>query len=104
MSPYNRPPKAQKGSGIIVLLILNLSAGKGWVVSTTLRPLYPWEGRGTYFTGGWVVPRAGLDRSEKSRPPGFRSPDRSARSQSLYRVSYLAYTLYIAFVIMCGFI
>jgi len=105
--------------------------------------LYPWERPGTHCTGGWMGPRAGLDRCRKSRPPpgfdprtvqpvasrytgsasrpgrslplgktryplyrrldgpqgrsgqvqkilpptGIRSPDRPARSQSLYRVS-----------------
>ena len=30
------------------------------------------ERLGTHFTGGWLRPRAGLDRCEKSRlPPGF---------------------------------
>jgi hypothetical protein len=39
--------------------------------------------------GGWVGPRAGLDRCGKSRPPtGIRSPDRPARSKSLYRLRY----------------
>jgi len=34
--------------------------------------LYPRERPGTHYTGGWVGPRAGLDRSGKSRPPlGF---------------------------------
>jgi len=34
--------------------------------------LYPWERPGTHCTGGWVGPRAGLDRCEKSCPlPGF---------------------------------
>ena len=34
--------------------------------------LYPRERPGAHCTGGWVVPRAGLDRCEKSRPPpGF---------------------------------
>jgi len=35
-------------------------------------------------------PRAGLDGCGKSRPPptGIRSPDRAARSESLYRLSY----------------
>ena len=34
-------------------------------------------------------PRAGLDGCGKSRPPtGIRSPDRPARSESLYRLSY----------------
>ena len=50
--------------------------------------LYPRERPGTYFTGGWVGPRAGLDRCGKSRPTGIRSQDRPARSQSLYRLRY----------------
>ena len=35
-------------------------------------------------------PKAGLDGCGKSRPPptGIRSPDRPARSGSLYRLSY----------------
>jgi hypothetical protein len=32
----------------------------------------------------------------KSRPTGIRSPDRPARSQSLYRLNYLAHTLAIS--------
>jgi len=43
---------------------------------------------GTLCTGGWVGPRAGLDRCGKSRLTGIRSPDRPGRSQSLYRLSY----------------
>jgi len=31
----------------------------------------PWERPGTCFTGGWVGPRAGLDRRKISSPPGF---------------------------------
>ena len=39
-------------------------------------------------------PRTGLDMCGKSRPPTWiRSPDRPARSQSLYRLSYPAHTL-----------
>jgi hypothetical protein len=70
-SPYNRPRRAQRGSkGIIVaLLILNLSARRGWVVSTTPRPLYLRERPGTHCTGGWVGPRAGLDVCEKISSP-----------------------------------
>jgi hypothetical protein len=30
--------------------------------------LYPLERPGTHCTGGWVSPRAGLDRCGKSRP------------------------------------
>jgi hypothetical protein len=63
----------------IVLLILDLGASRGWVVSTTPRPLYPRERPGTLYTGGWVGPRAGLDVCEKSHPqrdsiPGPSSP------------------------------
>jgi hypothetical protein len=61
------PPRAQRGSRCIALLILNLGARRGWVVSTTPRPLYPRERPGTHCTGGWVDPRAGLDVCEKSR-------------------------------------
>jgi hypothetical protein len=68
-SPYNRPPRAKRGSRDIALLILNLGGRRGWVVSTTPRPLYPREIPGTHCTGGWVGPRAGLDVCEKSRPP-----------------------------------
>jgi hypothetical protein len=39
--------------------------------------------------GGWVGPRAGLDWCGKSGPPTeIRSPDRSARSESLHQLSY----------------
>ena len=40
-----------------------------------LAALYPWERHSTHCTGGWVRPRAGLDRCGKSRPPpGFVPP------------------------------
>jgi hypothetical protein len=70
-SPYNRPPRAWSRG--MALLILDLGARRGWVVSTTPRPLYPWE------RPGWVGPRAGLDVCEKSHPhrdliPGLSSP------------------------------
>jgi hypothetical protein len=64
--------KGLEGSSGIPLLILNLGARRGWVVSTTPRPLYPRERPGTHCTGGLMGPRAGLDVREKSRPPpGF---------------------------------
>jgi hypothetical protein len=37
-----------------------------------------------------VGPRTGLDRCANLGPNGIRSPDRPARSQSLYRLSYPA--------------
>jgi hypothetical protein len=51
--------------------------------------LPPGKRPGTHCTGGWVGRRAGLDGCGKSRPPtGIRSPDRPARSESLYRLLY----------------
>ena len=50
----------------------------GWVVNTTPRPLFPRLG-----------PRAVWKGAENLAPPiGIRSPDRPARSQSLYRLTY----------------
>jgi hypothetical protein len=45
---------------------------------------------GAHFTGSWVGPKDGPDVCGKSPPPpcGIRSPDRAARSQLLYRLSY----------------
>jgi hypothetical protein len=52
----------------IALSFLDLGTRRGWVVSTTPRPIYPRERLGTHCTGGWVGPRAGLDVCEKFRP------------------------------------
>jgi len=61
----------------------------GWVVNAMPRPLYPlerdpvpivWEAEwapGTVWTGAENLP-----------PSGIRSPDRPARSESLYRLNY----------------
>jgi len=43
------------------------SARWPWVVSTTLRSLYPRERSGTHCIGRWVGPKAGLDGWGKSR-------------------------------------
>jgi hypothetical protein len=65
--PRNRPegPEGDRG---IALRFLDLSALRGWVVSTTPRLLYLRERPGIHCTGGWVVRRAGPDVCEKSRP------------------------------------
>ena len=47
--------------------------------------LSPGKRPGTHCIGGWVGPRAG---TEDLAPTGFRSPDRPARSGSLYRLRY----------------
>ena len=61
--------------------------GGGWPASRPGR-FYLRERAGTYFTGGWVGPRAGLDGCGKPRPTGIRSPDRPAHKKSLYRLRY----------------
>jgi hypothetical protein len=63
----NRPEGTERGTGIAPLF-LDLGTRRGWVVSTTPRPLYPRTRPGTHCIGGWVGPRAGLDVCEKSRP------------------------------------
>jgi hypothetical protein len=69
--PRNRT-EGPDGDRRIALLFHALVAGRGWVVSTTPRPLYPRERPGTYITGGWVGLKACLGVCEKSRPPlGF---------------------------------
>ena len=82
------------GSRGIALLFFDHSTRRGeGSASRPGRSLPPGK-TGIHCTGGWVGPRAGLDRCGKSRPPqtGIRSPDRPARSQSLYRLSYPAHS------------
>ena len=63
-------PYGYRGSRGIALF---LHDQRGWGVSVTPRPLFtPWERPGNHCTGGWVGPKAGLDKCGKSRPPpGF---------------------------------
>jgi len=62
----------------------------GWVVNATPQPLYPRERPGTHCIGGWVGPQSwsGQVRNISPPPTGIRSPDRPARSESLYRLLY----------------
>jgi hypothetical protein len=60
-----RPEMAYRVDIGIALPFLDLGARRGWVVSTTPRPLNPRERPGTHC---WVGPRVGLDMCEKSRP------------------------------------
>jgi hypothetical protein len=54
-------------SRVIALHSLYFGARKEWLVSTTLRMLYPRERPGTYCTEGWVDPMAGLDVCKESK-------------------------------------
>jgi hypothetical protein len=61
----------------------------GWVVNATPRPLYPRERDPVPIVqeDGWA-PGPVWTGAENLAPTGIRSPDRPARSQSLYRLSY----------------
>ena len=89
---HYRPGVAQKVGRGIALLFHDRGARRGWVVSSTPRPHFTpgkdpvsilqeaaWAA-GPVWTGG------------KSRPHRASIPDRSARSQSLYRLNYPAHT------------
>ena len=87
-----RPGVAQRVVRVITLLFHDRGTRRGWVVSSTPRPHFtPWKdpvpilqeagwAPGPVWTGG------------KSRPHRDSIPDRPARSQSLYRLSYPAHT------------
>ena len=64
----------------------------------TLAAFYIRERHGTPVTGGWVGPRAGLDRGGKYRPHRDSISDSPTLSQSLYRLSYRAHTFYIGYL------
>jgi hypothetical protein len=51
-------------------------------------PSCPREWLGTHYTGRWVGSRAGLDGCGESHPYRESIPDRSSRSDSLYRQNY----------------
>ena len=52
--------------------------------------LPPGKKPGTHCIGAWVGPRAFWTGAENIAPKGIRSPARSARSESLYQLSYLS--------------
>ena len=69
-----RPGVAQRVGRGIALLFHYRGTRRGWVVSSTPRPHFtPRERPGTHFTGGWVVPRAGLDQRKNLVPSRIRS-------------------------------
>jgi hypothetical protein len=90
-------------------LTLNLGTRWGWMVSVTPRPRFtPGERTpGTHWIGGWVGPRAGLDAETRRKilcPCRGSNPDRPARSQTLYCLSYhgshLEFLIFINFRII----
>jgi hypothetical protein len=68
----------------IALCILNLGSRWRWLVSFTLRPLYPrGKNSGTHWIGGWVCPRAGLDDVAKRKILSCRESKPGIPSRSL---------------------
>ena len=60
---------------------LHVSGGtttRGWVFNATPWQISPRERTGTHCKGGWVVHRAGLDGSGKSRHPPVFDPGPSS--------------------------
>ena len=89
--PVTGPIVAQRVGRGIALLFHDTGIRRGWVISSTPR---------SYFTPAKgpvpIVQEAGwapgpVWAGGKSRPTGIRSPDRPARSQLLYRLSYPAH-------------
>ena len=60
----------------------------GWVVNATPPSIYPRETSGTHCRGGLVGHASIWTGAENLAPTSIRSPDRPARSLSLYRLSY----------------
>jgi hypothetical protein len=80
---------ASKVSRGIALPFLDRGIRKGWVVNSTPQPHFT-PGKGPVpivQEAGWAP--GPVWTGGKSRPTGIRSPDRPARNQSLYRLSYL---------------
>jgi hypothetical protein len=61
----------------------------GWMVNATPRPLYPrkTDSVAILWEAGWT-PGSVWTGAENLAPTGIRSPARSPRSESLYRLSY----------------
>jgi len=84
---------AHRGSRGIALHFLDHSTRRGWGVSVTPRPLFT-SGKDPVpivQEAGWA-PGPVWTGAENLAPTGIRSPDRPARSQSLYRLSYPAHS------------
>jgi hypothetical protein len=86
-SPYNRPPRAYRGSRDIAVPILDLGARRGWGgqyhAPATFTP-----GKDPVHTvqqAGWA-PGPVWTCAKILTPTGIRSPDRPARSQLLWVV------------------
>jgi hypothetical protein len=83
---------AHRGIRGIALLFLDHGTRRGWGVSVTPRPLFT-HGKDPVpivQEGGWSLGPVWTG-VENLAPTGIRSPDRTARSHSLYRLRYPAH-------------
>ena len=88
-----RPCVAKRVGRGIALLFHDRGTRKGWVVSSTPRPHFTrWKDSVPIVQEAGWSPRP-VWTSGKSRPKQDSFPDRPARSQSLYRLSYPAHLL-----------
>jgi len=82
---------AHRGSKGIALLFLDHGPRRGWGVSVTPGPLFtPGEDPVPIVQEAGWAPGPVWTSAENLAPTGIRSPDRPARSQSLYRLRYAA--------------
>ena len=84
---------AHRGSRGIALLFHERGTRRGWGVSVTPRPLFT-PGKDSVpivQEAGWA-PGPVWTGAENLAPAGIQTPDRPARSQSLYRLRYTAPT------------
>ena len=83
---------AHRGSRGITLLFHDHGTRRGWGVSVTPRPLFTPEKDPVPIVqeAGWA-PGPVWTGAENLAPTRIQSPDRPARSQSLYRLSYRAH-------------
>ena len=88
---------AHRGSRSIALLFHDHGTRRGWGIKVTPRPLFT-PGKDpvpiVQEHDGWA-PGPVWTGAGNFVPTGIRSPDRPARSQSLYRLSYPGHPLYI---------
>jgi len=83
---------AHRGSRGIALLFHDRGTRRGWGVSVTPRPLFtPWKDTVPIAQETGWAPGPVWIGAENLVPTGIPSPDRPSRSQSLYRLRYLAH-------------
>ena len=87
---------AHRGSRGTALLFLDHGTRRGWLASVTPRPLFtPGKDPVPIFQEAGWAPGPVWTGAENFAPSGIRSPDRPARSQSLYPLRYPAHRILV---------